>query len=209
MNPSRRSKLREDLRADAARFAALAERHGTPLLVLQPHLVARRYRELADGAAGIPAALRGQGVAASGRAVDDRDLRRRVRRRHQCRGRPSAAARPADGPLHPHAIRSRSPWTSTWPTRRASAHSSSRTPARHRNSRAGRPTSSCWCGWRSAIRPRSPTCRRNSASSRPTPSCSSSTSSPRVCSSPGSASTSAARARRLSPTARRCATRWT
>jgi ornithine decarboxylase len=46
MNPSRRSKLREDLRADAARFAALAERHGTPLLVLQPHLVARRYRHL-------------------------------------------------------------------------------------------------------------------------------------------------------------------
>ena len=46
MNPSRRSKLREDLRPDAARFAALAERHGTPLLVLQPHLVARRYRQL-------------------------------------------------------------------------------------------------------------------------------------------------------------------
>jgi ornithine decarboxylase len=46
MNPSRRSKLRDDLRADAARFAALAERHGTPLLVLQPHLVARRYRQL-------------------------------------------------------------------------------------------------------------------------------------------------------------------
>src|SRR5262245_24341000 len=48
MNPSRRSKLREDLRADAARLAALADRHGTPLLVLQPQLVARRYRELAD-----------------------------------------------------------------------------------------------------------------------------------------------------------------
>jgi ornithine decarboxylase len=46
MNPSRRSKLRDDLRPDAARFAALAERHGTPLLVLQPHMVARRYREL-------------------------------------------------------------------------------------------------------------------------------------------------------------------
>jgi ornithine decarboxylase len=46
MNPSWRSKLREDLRADAKRFAALAERHGTPLLVLQPHLAARRYREL-------------------------------------------------------------------------------------------------------------------------------------------------------------------
>ena len=46
MNPSRRSKLRDDLQPDAARFAALAERHGTPLLVLQPHMVARRYREL-------------------------------------------------------------------------------------------------------------------------------------------------------------------
>jgi ornithine decarboxylase len=46
MKPSRRSKLRDDLRPDAARFAALAERYGTPLLVLQPHRVARRYREL-------------------------------------------------------------------------------------------------------------------------------------------------------------------
>jgi ornithine decarboxylase len=48
MNPYRRSQLREVLRADASRFCALAERHGTPLLVLQPHLVARRYRELTD-----------------------------------------------------------------------------------------------------------------------------------------------------------------
>ncbi|HET7666283.1 MAG TPA: type III PLP-dependent enzyme, partial [Mycobacterium sp.] len=47
MKPSRRSKLREELRADAARLAALADRHGTPLLVLQPQLVARRFRELA------------------------------------------------------------------------------------------------------------------------------------------------------------------
>jgi ornithine decarboxylase len=46
MHPSRRSKLREDLRVDTQRLTALAERHGTPLLVLQPHLVARRYREL-------------------------------------------------------------------------------------------------------------------------------------------------------------------
>jgi ornithine decarboxylase len=46
MNQSRRSRLREELRSDAARFAALAERHGTPLLVLQPHLVAHRYRQL-------------------------------------------------------------------------------------------------------------------------------------------------------------------
>ena len=48
MNPSLRSKLREDLRADAARLTALADRHGTPLLVLRPQLVARRYRELAE-----------------------------------------------------------------------------------------------------------------------------------------------------------------
>ena len=47
MNPCLRSQLRDSLRADVARFTALADRHGTPLLVLQPHLVARRYRELA------------------------------------------------------------------------------------------------------------------------------------------------------------------
>lgn len=46
MHPSRRSKLREDLRAGTQCLTTLAERHGTPLLVLQPHLVARRYREL-------------------------------------------------------------------------------------------------------------------------------------------------------------------
>jgi len=46
MDASRRLKLREELRADAGRLASLAERHGTPLLVLQPHLVARRYRQL-------------------------------------------------------------------------------------------------------------------------------------------------------------------
>ena len=48
MNPAQRSQLRDGLRADADRFAALAERHGTPLLVLQPHLVARRYRRLSE-----------------------------------------------------------------------------------------------------------------------------------------------------------------
>jgi ornithine decarboxylase len=48
MNPSRRARLREEMRPDAGRLAELAERHGTPLLVLQPHLVARRYRELTD-----------------------------------------------------------------------------------------------------------------------------------------------------------------
>ena len=52
MNPARRSKLREDLQTDAARLRKLAERHGTPLLVLQPNLVARRYRELAARLAG-------------------------------------------------------------------------------------------------------------------------------------------------------------
>jgi ornithine decarboxylase len=53
MNPSRRSKLRDDLRADAGRFAALAERHGTPLLVLQTHLVARRYRQMTAALPGV------------------------------------------------------------------------------------------------------------------------------------------------------------
>ncbi len=53
MNPERRSKLRDELRPDAGRFAALAKRHGTPLLVLQPHLVARRYRELAARLPGL------------------------------------------------------------------------------------------------------------------------------------------------------------
>lgn len=46
MNPHRRSQLREQLRATAPRWTQLAEKHGTPLLVLQPHLVARRLREL-------------------------------------------------------------------------------------------------------------------------------------------------------------------
>jgi ornithine decarboxylase len=46
MKPSSRLKLRKELREDAGRLTALAERHGTPLLVLQPHLVARRYRQL-------------------------------------------------------------------------------------------------------------------------------------------------------------------
>lgn len=46
MNPLRRSRLREDLRVRGPRWAALAAEHGTPLLVLEPHLVARRLREL-------------------------------------------------------------------------------------------------------------------------------------------------------------------
>src|SRR6476469_10036478 len=53
MNPFRRLQLREEMRTDAGRLAALAERHGTPLLVLQPHLVARRYRELTDKLPGV------------------------------------------------------------------------------------------------------------------------------------------------------------
>ena len=36
MNPRRRSRLREDLRANAARWTRLAATHGTPLLVLEP-----------------------------------------------------------------------------------------------------------------------------------------------------------------------------
>jgi len=46
MNPDRRQQLRDQLRADVDRWTELAERHGTPLLVLQPHLAARRYRLL-------------------------------------------------------------------------------------------------------------------------------------------------------------------
>ncbi len=52
MKPSRRALLRDEMRADAGRLAALAERHGTPLLVLHPHLVARRYRQLTDSLPG-------------------------------------------------------------------------------------------------------------------------------------------------------------
>jgi ornithine decarboxylase len=48
MNPSRRSQLRDALRGRLDRWASLVERHGTPLLVLEPHLVARRYRQLAQ-----------------------------------------------------------------------------------------------------------------------------------------------------------------
>ncbi|SEH65542.1 ornithine decarboxylase [Mycolicibacterium rutilum] len=48
MNPLRRAQLREGLREQRDRLTALVARHGTPLLVLQPHLVARRYRQLAD-----------------------------------------------------------------------------------------------------------------------------------------------------------------
>ena len=46
MNPRRRSQLRDDLRRRSHRWAELVEAHGTPLLVLEPHLVARRVRQL-------------------------------------------------------------------------------------------------------------------------------------------------------------------
>ncbi|MGE0217872.1 type III PLP-dependent enzyme [Mycolicibacterium sp.] len=48
MNRRRRARLRDELRQRSARWAGLLERHGTPLLVLEPHLAARRYRELAQ-----------------------------------------------------------------------------------------------------------------------------------------------------------------
>ncbi|MCG7593067.1 type III PLP-dependent enzyme [Mycobacterium sp. PSTR-4-N] len=46
MNPHRRSQLREQLRGAASHWTRLAEAYGTPLLVLEPHRVARRLREL-------------------------------------------------------------------------------------------------------------------------------------------------------------------
>ncbi|KRE29047.1 diaminopimelate decarboxylase [Mycobacterium sp. Soil538] len=52
MNPRRRSRLREELRGNAARWTRLAEMHGTPLLVLEPHLVARRLRQLQTALTG-------------------------------------------------------------------------------------------------------------------------------------------------------------
>lgn len=48
MNRQRRSQWLEDLRARSPRWAELADKHGTPLLVLEPHLVARRLRELRE-----------------------------------------------------------------------------------------------------------------------------------------------------------------
>lgn len=46
MNLRRRSQLRDELGGRARHLADLAERHGTPLLVLEPHVVARRLRQL-------------------------------------------------------------------------------------------------------------------------------------------------------------------
>lgn len=53
MNPHRRSQLREQLRVSASHWAQLAATHGTPLLVLEPHRVARRLRELTSALPGI------------------------------------------------------------------------------------------------------------------------------------------------------------
>lgn len=46
MNPQWRSLLRDDLRDRRPRWEELAHNYGTPLLVLEPHLAARRFREL-------------------------------------------------------------------------------------------------------------------------------------------------------------------
>jgi ornithine decarboxylase len=48
MNRHRRSQWRDDLRGRGPRWGQLADKHGTPLLVLEPHLVARRLRELRE-----------------------------------------------------------------------------------------------------------------------------------------------------------------
>ena len=52
MNTRRRSQLRDELRVRAGRLSDLAATHGTPLLVLEPHLVARRLRRLQDALRG-------------------------------------------------------------------------------------------------------------------------------------------------------------
>jgi len=46
LNPRRRSQLREELRERSGRWEELVKTHGTPLLVLEPHRVARRVRQL-------------------------------------------------------------------------------------------------------------------------------------------------------------------
>ena len=186
MNPLRRSELRDGLRADADRWTALAERHGTPLLVLRPHLATRRYRVLAERLSGFrlhyavkalphpivltTIALCGGGFDVATSAEVD-----------------TALARPADGPLHSHQSDREAPPTSTMPMRQASAHLSSRTLARQRNSRVGPTTSGCW----SVGVPQSDSeigpVVEIPASSRPTPNCSSNTSCRRRTVSPTSA----------------------
>lgn len=46
MNPLRRSQLRDELRDRGRCWSDLAQTHGTPVLILEPHLVARRFAEL-------------------------------------------------------------------------------------------------------------------------------------------------------------------
>jgi ornithine decarboxylase len=46
VNPLRRSQLRDELRDRGRRWSELARTHGTPVLILEPHLVARRFAEL-------------------------------------------------------------------------------------------------------------------------------------------------------------------
>lgn len=46
MNPRWRSRLRDSLRQRGTRWEELAHKYGTPLLVLEPHMAARRFREL-------------------------------------------------------------------------------------------------------------------------------------------------------------------
>jgi ornithine decarboxylase len=48
MKSQRRSQWHDELRDSAPRWEALAEAHGTPLLVLEPHRVARRLRRLRE-----------------------------------------------------------------------------------------------------------------------------------------------------------------
>ncbi|MBX7434129.1 type III PLP-dependent enzyme [Mycobacterium sp. Y57] len=52
MNRQRRSQLCEELRDRAQRWSRLADTHGTPLLVLEPHRVARRFRRLEQALPG-------------------------------------------------------------------------------------------------------------------------------------------------------------
>jgi len=52
MDPQRRSQLRDELRPRAAIWRALTERHGTPLLVLDPYRVAAQYCRLTTALPG-------------------------------------------------------------------------------------------------------------------------------------------------------------
>lgn len=52
MEPRRRSQLREELRGQVPVWESLVQRHGTPVMVLRPEMVARRYRRLQDALPG-------------------------------------------------------------------------------------------------------------------------------------------------------------